>query len=400
MKRICLLLLTICCFFNYAYINAEEKTQPLIPIVSQGLPIIDLTKNYPEKDFSLDDAKKEYIPLETTNKVLCDRDFMLEYISDKYIVGKNRSRGDVFIFGRNGKVISRFNNKGQSGKEYLHITSIVFDEKKQEIFIADHLLKNQCLVYSIDGNFLRKFNFPADSWIVEIYDFDEQSLLIYNGHRKDLDDKNIINQKKPYLFISKKDGSVVSRLELSFPKRISDSYVLEVKEDESRSIRIKVGSYGIKYGNEYIIADRSCDTVFLMTRDKKLTPLFIRTPSCFNEKKLITMGINLKTDQFLFFGTVTYEWSELISQYKRGQQVSPPPGKEFAYNLQTGEIFSVTKGVSFGLCDANGKIAARQRRASRLINDLKEGKLEGKIKQVAQIINEDDNDVVEITKIK
>ena len=396
MKQIRFLTVMTCCFFLYSFVNAKEKNSET---KLQGLPVIDLTKNYPEKEFVADDVDKEYIPLETTNEVLADASFSVQYVSDKYIVGTNRSRGDVFIFGRNGKVISHFNNKGESGKEYLLIKSFVFDEKKQEIFIADYQTKNKCLVYSTDGKFLRQLNFPANSWIVDIFNFDNETLLVYNGHHQDRDDTGNINQKKPYVFLSKKDGSVVSRLDLSFSKRISDKHTLEVGDGKIMPITVTISAHNVKFGQEFVIADRSCDTVFLLKQDKKLTPLFIRTPSCFNENKLTTMGIDFKTDKFLFFSALTYDWGEIIAQVKRGQQISLPPGKDFAYNLQTGEMFSVTTGPS-GIEDAPKNITVRQIRADRLVKDLKDGKLKGKLKQVAQSVNEDDNPVIEITKFK
>jgi len=395
MKQIRFLTVMTCCLFLYSFVNAKEKNSET---KLQGLPVIDLTKNYPEKEFVADDVDKEYIPLETTKEVLAEAAFRIDYVSDKRIVGTNLTRGDVFIFGRDGKIISYFNKKGQSGMEYLSIMSLVFDEKNQEIFIADYLSKNQCLVYSTNGKFLRKFNFPDGSWVVDICNFNDETLLVYNGHRQDWNDKGNINQIKPYVFLSKKDGSVVSRLDLSFPKRMSDKYNLKIDDKNVRQIAIGM-THNAKFGQEFVIADRSCDTVFLLKQDKKLTPLFVRTPSCFNENKLVTMGIDFKTDKFLFFGALTYNWSEIIAQEKRGQQVSLPPAKDFAYNLQTGEIFTVTRGPS-GIGDAPKNTAVRGIRADRLVKDLKDGKLKGKLEQVAKSVNEDDNPVIEITKFR
>jgi len=259
MKQIRFLTVMTCCFFLYSFVNAKEKNSET---KLQGLPVIDLTKNYPEKEFVADDVDKEYIPLETTNEVLAEAAFRIDYVSDKRIVGTNLTRGDE----------------------------------------------------------------------------NSQMIGIYNTST-------------------------------------------------------------MKFGQEFVIADRSCDTVFLLKQDKKLTPLFVRTPSCFNENKLVTMGIDFKTDKFLFFGSLTYNWSEIIAQVKRGQQISLPPGKDFAYNIQTGEIFTVTRGPS-SMGDAPKNTAVRRIRADRLVKDLKDGKLKGKLEQVAKSVNEDDNPVIEITKFR
>ena len=265
------------------------------------LPVVDLTQTYPEKEFVVDDADVEYIPLETTTEVLADRDFRVVYLSDKRIVGINRQRGDIFVFSRDGKTISFFNNKGNSGIDYQSITSIVFDEANKEIFVADQLSRNRCVVFSEDGKFLRQFNFPANSWIKDLYNFDDNTLLAYNQDRlRTLDDD--INQKIPYVFLSKSDGSIISRVNLSFHKRISDTQITNDSSIGMTGITIITNNRNSKFGDEFVIADRSSDTIFLLKKDKKLTPLFVRTPSVLNnENQLIVMSVHYKTDKYLFF---------------------------------------------------------------------------------------------------
>ena len=379
------------CLFLCGCVNTNSKVAS-----SQDIPIIDLTKNYPEKEFVADDADKEYIPLETTDEVLADAGFRIEYVSEQHIVGTNMSRGDIFIFDRNGKVVSYFNNKGGSNNEYTSLSSMVFDEKAQEIFVADIQNKNRCLVYATDGKYVRQFNYPDSSSISKIYDFDEHTLLAYNEHRQDYNAEDI-NQKMPYVFLSKKDGSVVSRLDLSFPKRNSDRPIIDLGGGVIAPVRIST-TYNVKFGQEYIIADKSSDTIFLLTQGKKLTPLFVRTPTVLDENQLTIISVDFKTDTYLFLNTFTYDWNDIRAQISNGRILSLP-SKNFAYDLHTGQIFSVSDGPS-GINDAPANTAVRSISAYRLLDDLENGKLEGKIKQVAQTIDWDDNPVVEIVKFK
>ena len=90
-------------------------------IQKNPLPVVDLTKEYPEKQVFVDGADTDYIALETTTEVLTDRDFRIEYVSDNRIAGINRQRGDIFVFDRNGRIISFFNHMGNSGIEYQFI---------------------------------------------------------------------------------------------------------------------------------------------------------------------------------------------------------------------------------------------------------------------------------------
>ena len=84
--------------------NSDLKTYQ-----QQGIVVIDLTKKNPDKEFFVDDADVEYIPLETTTEVLADGDFIIKYVSNRRIVATNNTRGDIFIFGRDGKIISHLN---------------------------------------------------------------------------------------------------------------------------------------------------------------------------------------------------------------------------------------------------------------------------------------------------
>ena len=388
------------CFLLCGCVNNNQKETTLL---NQEIPVIDLTKDYPEKEFIANETDKEYIPLETTNDVLIDRYFSIDYVSDKRIVGRNVMRGDIFIFDGNGKVVSFFNHKGGSNNEYTYPEAVVFDEKAKEIFVSDISQKNRCLVYSENGKYLRQFNYQNSSRFKIFYDFDAQTLLAYlayDEHRQKFSMDNI-NQKTPYIFLSKKDGSVVSRLDdLSFTKRLSN--IREFYLGEGRLNLMMIGiSNNMQYGQEFMIADMSSDTVFVLTQDKKLTPLFVRTPSVFaDENKLTTLVVHFKTDNYLFFSTLTYDWDEINARINRRQFNFTFPRKEFAYDLRTGQVYHVKEMFSVGTVDVYGKAAVNLINADNLIDRLEEGTLEGKLKQVAQKIDADDNPVVEIIKYK
>ena len=96
-------------------------------LFAQTIPVIDVSKNYPEKRIRLQDiADVEYVPLETNDTVLIDRDFEIFHVSDNYIVVANSRQGDVFVFGRDGKIKYKFNHRGGGPYEYLDVRSVVF----------------------------------------------------------------------------------------------------------------------------------------------------------------------------------------------------------------------------------------------------------------------------------
>ena len=371
----------------------------------QGLyPVLDFNENYPEREFSLDDAGWDYIPLETTPEALADRDFNLRYVSDSRIVGINRSRGDVLIFGRDGKVISSFNNRGSSGIDYQSLRLFVYDEVNKEIFIADALSLNRCVVYSEDGQFLRQFYFPEGSWIGDLYNFNDTTLLAYNGFRpasSDSDDEALkTNQKTPYVFISKKDGSFISRVDLSFPERLSDAYVEFPLENTMRQIRIGYSHRREKYDDEFVIADFSSDTIYLLTQDKNLKPLFVRKPSVFSRTQFHTIVLpHFKTDKHLFIYALTYNMPRVVELTERGENTSEAMEMpEFVLDLQTGEFFKPKGKFPAGrrYLEAPANTSVELIGADWLVERLKAGRLDGKLKQVAETLKEEDNPVVQI----
>ena len=77
------------------------------------LIIVDVTINYPKKELILQDFMDvEYIPLETNDKFVCGG--LVMACGSKYLVVRNRnSDGNIYIFDRSGKGISKINCKGK-----------------------------------------------------------------------------------------------------------------------------------------------------------------------------------------------------------------------------------------------------------------------------------------------
>ena len=74
------------------------------------LPVLDLSKEYPEKRIDIHDlGEVEYISLETTDESVMTVG-LLHFISDEYIIVQDL--GVIQIFDRKGKHITRFDHTG------------------------------------------------------------------------------------------------------------------------------------------------------------------------------------------------------------------------------------------------------------------------------------------------
>lgn len=242
---------------------------------------IDISTQYPQKKeiYLQDIASIEYVPLETTQDIIFERGFRIFHLSDQYIFALNRGKGDIFTFHRNGKIAAYFNHRGQGDEEYWGVQSIIFDERNNELYVFEST-SQKVLVYSVTGEYQRSFKYPVDVQPVA-YNFDEESILVY-------DEGNFHNSSfssKPYMFLSKRDGSIISTLNLTLPVRYPNL-----------PIPIPINRYD---GRDFVIADISSDTIYQLTKEKKIIPLLIRIPSVHKSEPRIVWTSELKTEQFI-----------------------------------------------------------------------------------------------------
>lgn len=168
--------------------------------VKVDLPVIDISKQYPKEEICLQDiAESEYIPLETTDDILFSGMATLSAVTDKYILIHEPRRGDIFVFDRTGKLYSHFNHLGQSGQEYSWIkTGTILDENKEEIYVCSQSVQ----VYSLKGEYRRTLKINTFEYNMKIFNFNDESLLIYEDVIIDSGRENE-TKKDPYRLVSK-----------------------------------------------------------------------------------------------------------------------------------------------------------------------------------------------------
>jgi hypothetical protein len=301
---------------------------------TEDIPVIDFSKNYPEKRIRLQDvADIEYIPLETTDDVLLGTSYIIS-VTDRYIVIGDLSQDEIFIFNRRGKVVSHYNRRGQGPQEYITLGGhVIFDGKNEEV-IHLHMPKSEFLVYSMSGEFKRSFK-HSNNWLLnEMYDFDDETMLVCNGDRwiKEHD-----YSEKPYMLLSKKDGSIVSVLDIRLPVRYTNQMRQEI--DMGGGKKGYTASNILIYNNPYdgqnlVIANISSDTVYRLTPDRKLIPILVRTPSVHSSEPPTVWGVPLTTDKFM----ILYRKSLDLIAYERGKD---SPGEYLMYEFETGQTSKI-----------------------------------------------------------
>jgi hypothetical protein len=346
-------------------------------------------------------ADIEYIPLETTDEVLLGQALTVSYVSDQYIVIYDRMMSNIFVFNRNGKIVNHFNHRGQGDKEYNRIASLVFDEKNEDIFVFDVASTCRIQVYSLTGEFKRTLKYSNELDITGC-NFDDETMLVY-------DTKGLFQNEyseQPYMLMSKKDGSIVSGLDIIMPVRYSNRGILTSTNESGQQVMqpITISSSNNRYfGQDLVIADFSSDTIYRLTKSRELTPFAVRTPSVHSSEPRTVWAIGLTTDKFILISKVTLDFEAV----RRTQSVS---SATFFHEFKTGE----TSEASFvnddflswnfqgfhNACIPQKNIAVSLIQMVTLKDALEEKQLKGELEKLVATLDEEDNPVVMLVKFR
>ena len=366
---------------------------------SGSLPVVDVSKNYSLEKLNLQDmASVEYVPLETTDDILLSGNAALSAVGDKYILVHEFQLGDIYLFDRHtGKLKSHFNHKGGSGMEYTWIKNgTILDEKAEEIYVCSQYIQ----VYSLEGKYKRTLKIDCFSHDMSILNYDDQSLLIYDdiviepGREKE-------TTHTPYRFISKKDGSPMGTLDIYFPQRVP----LAIAQQEGNMWRPYRFSYpsNARFGDDLMLMNVSSDTLYKLSPQKRLTPIFTRTPSVYASKlRNIWMPL-LTTDKFMLFGTFVIDFNSTGGKIPK-----------FMYDFKTGQVKRVSivdHELNYGIRgprewdSGSGTAIAKNMSAEfvsapAMLEAYQKKRLKGNGNEVAKNLLEDDNQVVRILTFK
>jgi hypothetical protein len=358
----------------------QKKTETPSPLLPASIPVIDISSTYPDKKYG-DICELEYIPLETNDNVLIDKRNTLNYVSNERIIITNDNIGDIFIFDGKGKILFRFNHRGGGPKEYPYIRRAVYDDKNREIFVFSYKF---AIVYSEQGEYKRRWNYGKITGFNDIFDFDDESLLAHVENSEKTD--------STYVFISKIDGEILSFINLPAEKIIA-STVTKLKE-----MRFIPTQQLFNDGDDFILSPISLDTVYRLTKEKQLIPLFTRTPSVQNSDTPSVIMSIMVTDKFI-----------MLFQYIHDINSNSIDAKILSYDVEEKRFY----GEPEWDCHSNPGITVRRTDLPRnwyaslmdihYINDAIEkrsDKVDDKLKALAKILDDDDNPVLEIVKFK
>jgi hypothetical protein len=372
-----------------------ENRQPADDIIT-----VDVTKNYPEKELILQDFMDvEYVPLETNDDFLTQG--IVLAIGKDFIIVRNRiNDGDIFFFDKTtGKGLKKINRRGQGPEEYVDVPWISLDEDIDEMFVND-MISRRILIYDLDGNFKRSFKHKEGALFVNVYNFDRENLLCYDGYF-DYDSKGSMH---PFLLISKQDGSITEEIQIPLEKKILT--LLIARDGEMDYGGLPDTHYPIiSHSDGWILVEPSSDTIYKYLPNHSMTPLIARMPSIQSMDPEVFLFLSILSERYCFMEAVkkVYDFST-----QKGF-----PGTDLIYDRQEKAIFEYTvynddyadkKLISVKPPrprPVNDKIATWQHlEASEIVEDYRKGILKGKLKEIAATLDEESNPVIMLIKHK
>ena len=364
---------------------------------------VDVTKKYPPKDLILQDFMDvEYIALETNDEFFCQG--IVLAVGREVIIVKNRlNDGDIFVFDRSGKGLRKINRKGNGGEEYPFISNFILDEANNEMFIS---VAKKVLVYDLSGNFKRSLPVEEGSSYGSICDYNKENLICFD--RLSFDNEETAD-KPPFVIISKQDGRIIKDISIICQQKIPDIKTINHGE-------MVIASYGVKSPhiptipdhNSWLLTTFSSDTVYRYLPDQSMIPFMVRTPSIESTDAESFLSPIILTEHYYFLQTQKIEPEVKGTTPQDARLFFPKTNLMYDRKEKTIYEYSVyntdyeNKTVEFIQEKGNNEIAFWQKiEVLELLEANNNGQLkDGKLKDIASKLDEEDNPVIMLVKQK
>ena len=300
-------------------------------------------------------------------------------------------------------------------------------QNPEQLFVAQELInkvKSKCcgikVIYDFNGNYKRTIKYPSQITRPEnIHNYDSDFLAIFNDSYWPSPEKKYAQEadSTPFYLMNKKDGSlkeIDKRLQIKAPIH----HVFKMVKGQNGYYTRTVGfnfPHILKNGNDLLLVNNGLDTLYSY-KDNCLTPIILRTPSAhdMSVSKLITPFAY--TDDYFMFGIVPMDY-EVGKKYSFDDRMAP----HYMLDRKSSEIYQIELYDSLLDSDFDVKDkrdawnifphhdfinmhsknqALGRYKTELLLEKLKEGKLKGKLQEIASQLKFDDNLVVAKFKFK
>ena len=358
------------------------------PSADIGMMTIDMEKSYPKKELAINDIwEMEYIALEKDSLFLVSGGQPQHVGENKLGFVDNRTGNLLFFDAKTGKKAFCINRKGAGPEEYKSVGALVMDEKAGEIF-AWSIIDGTFQVYDAQGIHLRTLpmrNKKKDEYlyITNFINLDDDRLLCSSHNTKGY---------AVHYLQNKKTGLTTIVDSIPNEQYVSE-YIFAQKDGVTYSTAPNLTPF-VHTSEGLVYADHSNDTLYRMTDGMTPSPFIVRIPRVKETEPNKILRFDNETDDWMFLSGIEMAYD--FSQNKGLHQIN------YGVEKESGEIFELT----FVHPDYEGKeyspaaLNARYYSSGELFTALEDGKLKGKLKEIASTLGEEDNGVIMLLKQK
>ena len=198
------------------------------------------------------------------------------------------------------------------------------------------------------------------------------------------------------------DGSITKEIYIPFKEK---KQVWLSKTDETTGLTYVLSPNHfpiIPYSNGWLLVEQSADSVYFYLPDHTMKPFIARTPSI----------QSMDPETFLLMGALTKDYIFMETVIKKGDLIKQTglPSTYLVYDRASKTIFNQTvynddytvkTKVAMHTHPINNEITNYQiLNANNLVESYSEGKLKGRLKEIAATLDEESNPVIMLAKQK
>lgn len=362
----------------------------------EALPVIDMGKEYPEKELVAQDLfDVEYVPLETSDEFVT-QGAVLD-VSEHFVALKNWGNdGNIYLFDRlSGRGMRCINHRGQGATEYVYLSGVALDEAGGELFVLD-ASANKIVVYDWEGHFRRSLSLDEGFACRTVMNYDKEHLIVYDASAQQREGQP---PSKPYYhaIISKQDGRVKRGLPIHFEKAVGPY----VREGDVTVVAFPPAAIVPNRG-DWLLVEISSDTVYnYVPSEDRMVPFLVALPSVDPER---LFGMGTVTDRYCFMQGMRKEYDLATGRgFGCDDWVYDRLGKAVYIPVVKNADFKDGRQVDVAGSAVNrlGVAAMQVLSADGLVAAYEDGKLnDGPLKDIASRLNAEDNPVLMWMKYK
>lgn len=384
-KQLCLYLLLVlftqCVHKSKPSISPKESDTELLSekkvVEDTTVYRIDVNKEYPKKNLFLQEICDtiEYILLETTpESLLPDAKF-----TDQILLTDNdifiSIKSDVYRFAREGKFLNKIGKKGSGPKEYTHVFTIAVDETNKQVLVHDPMI-SKILFYDYNSNFIREVYLENASHIALL---SSGELFCYAPHRPNI---------AGFYLADTESGETIKELSIPYPKSINN-------------LRTYVSSRNpIINGNNIFFNTYATDTIFYANQEEFKYRYLLLPPYTSKSESTKNTCIPILRFETDYYSSITI-YKPSSSSSSISSQLHYFIINKIDKEIINGMIADLETSLLFeGMNTGKRNTVAILYDIDRLHERAESGYISGKMKEIVENSNIEDNPVLMIATFK